>query len=1287
MPLAFRSFQARGGRPLRVAVVQAANMGAVEAIQALLPVIEAYEPSCVAMCGVCAGRRGKTNLGDVIAADRLFFHDTGKQLPNEVQQDITTYNLLNDWKVAIEQFEFAKRFRHESWWNQRPIPFEWQENWLLAKLHEGSSEPWRLPECDVLCPQWKEVVLSLRNSGRLEPKGPFALTTEGREHIEDVLMLNRGRLPDLSPGSTEYPFRVHVAPMGSGNKVIEDETYWNFISEHMRKMLGLDMEAAALGVLAHGWKSRRARGLEALVMKGVMDFSQHGRDDHFKEFAARASAECLLAFLREKLEVVVVPDVDDILVPGTEPLPEHPPPSALLVPRYEVVPFQEAGRARLLEDLDRWCNEGPAVAVRLIHAEGGVGKTRLGIQWTQRQSAAGWAAGFLPRDPPDDWFSRLWERGQSVAVVIDYSESQAWLSTALMRILRYQQQAETGVLRRMRFLLLARNCGDWWQALRQTDVALRNWLDDAPPHELLPLAILAEEREKLFLQAVEAFARVRGKTRISRPGVQLTDQRFARVLYLHMAALAFVDGLPIAADTLMDVILDHEERFWGANARELGDIYAAQQRSLARQMVAAATLRGGIAEAALASAVAKRLFDRTLSDREESQLQLLHRVYQRSKDSSYLPALEPDLLGESMVLRVAYQRIDENRVPIDWIDRVLRPDDDAYAVRIGLEVLGRASATNSQVIRPWIERMLLAAPLIQRAPLALAAASAVALRTAFSTLGEVLADRLEADGDLSVARALKMVGVPYPTVSLRRVAEWVSRTLLAAVPESEDPHVRVEQAELLCNQAIELIDLGQDQKAVDASNQAIQHLRGIVKSTPNVFVPLLARSLVNLSIGLNKLKRYEEAVTTATEAVQHFRHLAERNPNIFLSDLLTALNNLGGSLKQMGRSECLAVITEAVQLGRTLAKRSPETVLRDFAPSLFNLGLMLAELDRKQEAASIMSEAIEQYRKLAARNPDGFLPLLADACRQFGLMLGNARRQEEALSALTEAVQCYRPLAKQNSGEFLPLLADCLNGIGAMRSLMRNSDDAVSAWVDARQYYRALVQQDPAAFLPNFVMCLDALSQELYQLGRKEESVSTTLEAVQGYRTLAKLNHEVFLPKLATHLHNLGLDLSEQGRRSDALAAASEAVQIRRELVKRDSDAFLPDLALSLNSLGARMSEVGQRKEALAVTVEAVQYTRPLAKREPNKFLPDLAASVNNLGARLSELGRHEEALTALQEAIDTLWPFFERDPRAFMGEISTPLNSLVSIHRFLRRPFPPQLVKRLVIFQRLLSH
>ena len=297
LPVAFRTFQGKGGSRIGIAVAQAGDMGAVAATNALLPLVERYTPSCVAMSGVCAGRPGKTNLGDVVAAERLFFHDTGKQLPKSVKQDLKTYNLRDDWKLAIEHLDFVSCLREQDWWKQRPVPYEWQEAWILAKVHEGIANPASLPECEVLCPQWETAIEGLWKTGHLR-KGKLLLTAKGARRIERVLAQHRGALPDLSPAGPTLPFKVHVAPMGSGNKVVEDQIVWSYVSDYMRKTLGLEMEAAALGALVH---AQRDRNLDAVVMKGVMDFANDGRDDHFKEFAARASAECLIAFLRDHL--------------------------------------------------------------------------------------------------------------------------------------------------------------------------------------------------------------------------------------------------------------------------------------------------------------------------------------------------------------------------------------------------------------------------------------------------------------------------------------------------------------------------------------------------------------------------------------------------------------------------------------------------------------------------------------------------------------------------------------------------------------------------------------------------------------------------------------------------------------------------------------------------------------------------------------------------------------------------------------------------------------------------
>lgn len=115
------------------------------------------------------------------------------------------------------------------------------------------------------------------------------MTSAGREHISDVLMMHRGSLP------AEPPLRIHVAPIATGNNVMRDPFLFERLSDSMRDVLGVEMEAASIAAIAH---SRRLRWV---VMKAAMDFADHDKDDQFKPFAARASAECLVAFLRQYL--------------------------------------------------------------------------------------------------------------------------------------------------------------------------------------------------------------------------------------------------------------------------------------------------------------------------------------------------------------------------------------------------------------------------------------------------------------------------------------------------------------------------------------------------------------------------------------------------------------------------------------------------------------------------------------------------------------------------------------------------------------------------------------------------------------------------------------------------------------------------------------------------------------------------------------------------------------------------------------------------------------------------
>jgi nucleoside phosphorylase len=1311
LPVAFRAFAVDRGRPLRVAVALAPDMGATAAVNTLLPLVNELAPRCIAMCGVCAGRRGKVQLGDVVAADRLYYHDTGKQLSDQVLQDLTTYKLRDDWKAALEGMHAVARFRDEAWFQARPLTSEWREHRALVALRDGGPEPWKAVDPALDPSEWHRIVTTLRERKWLEASGR-GLTDQGRRAVDDLLFEHMNQLPDLSPSGSLYPFRLHVAPIGSGARVIEDEAIWSFVSRAMRKTLGLEMEAAALGELAH---RQHQYQLDAVVMKGVMDFADHGRDDHFKEFAARASAECLLWFLRENLPTEVVAGFDDVLAPGALPMPRRTPaPSVLLDARYAVVPWHETGRTEVLADLDAWADDpAHAACARLLHAEGGAGKTRLAIEWVRRRRERHDVAGFLLPDPDDGWLERLCGLGAPVLIVIDYAESRADLVAVLERVARYA--AVSGPRRRIRILLLARNDGDWWHALLQHGPRIAALLTDREPAKLTPLAVTAAEREAVFAEAARVFAAARHRTRAPAPPIALDDARFERALYLHMAALAAVEGSPgkpadaaaapqggFDASSLMDRVLDHEERFWIRQASDRSGNAVAVP--LARQLVAAATLRGGLTRED-ARALCVRLEDRPRTDRDDAVIALLHDIYDIGDPARYLPGLEPDLLGEAMVLRIAAPPRGAGAPAGDaWIERVLVAGDDAQALTIAFTVLGRASATDSTAVGPWIER-LLGTELALRAVLALRAAKAVGLRTATSMLGDLLTDALECDGTVAIAHALAHEGIPYPTTSLRRLGEWQVSMQLEDTPAEPDPRALEARAELLGKQGGRLFDLGEYEGAFAATWEAVEIFRGLAARSPDEFEPLLAGCLCDLGAVLSALGKLGPALAATREAVDLFTAHAARDRVELAPDLARSLHSLGNRLRDMGqREEALAYTRRAVDFYRALAEAAPEAYQGDLANSLNSFGILLSELGRFEPALAPTREAAELYRALAAQHPDAFAPALVKGLTNLGNRLSELGQDEDALAAAREAVELCRTLASRNPeafepdlatglhnlgvhlwalglrdaslaatreavdlrrklvartpGAFEPDVAMSLTGLGVHLSEQKQHDEALAALREAVDLRRALAAGTPGAFEPELAYSLNHLGHTLDELERYDEALATTRDAVELYRALAARNPELFERNLASNLRDLGLRWLNLDRPDAALPATREAAALLRALAARQPDVFQPDLARALCDLSFELQAVGEPEPAIATAREAIELHRALAAKDPGAFQPQLAFSLFHLGRILTALGRFEDELIAVRETVDVCRVLAAHDPD-FQPELAENLDRL----------------------------
>jgi nucleoside phosphorylase len=293
-------FLSESGSPIQVIASFCAFMGKEQASATLAHLWSEVPARCIAMSGICAGRRGKVALGDVLIADRLYSYDAGKLT---VIEGVSTFQgdpiQVGPGPHWVQRMQIVAAIAPGSWITERPeLTLEAQEDWVLLCGSEG-MHPQAHPDFLLKCPDWMLVLERLRKRGLLDDKG--LITPSGKDRAGELHLQFNGR-PRLPPS-----FQVHVAPIATGSAVIEDDKVFSRLGASMRKVLGLDMEASALGAAGEFIR------VPVIVAKGVSDFGDPDKDDRYRIFAARASAEYLILLMRHSVD----------LLHGTDNAPTH----------------------------------------------------------------------------------------------------------------------------------------------------------------------------------------------------------------------------------------------------------------------------------------------------------------------------------------------------------------------------------------------------------------------------------------------------------------------------------------------------------------------------------------------------------------------------------------------------------------------------------------------------------------------------------------------------------------------------------------------------------------------------------------------------------------------------------------------------------------------------------------------------------------------------------------------------------------------------------------------------
>jgi len=145
-------------------------------------------------------------------------------------------------------------------------------------------------------------------------------------------------------------------------------------------------------------------------------------------------------------------------------------PSRWLRPYNKFVPMM--GREPYMEKLRDFCNEPAATKWMVITGDGGMGKTRLAMEFAREMKGSGWNAGFLGAENLEQMVGHdafdAWEPVIETLVIIDYAASRVdAIKKLLVQCIKIESNPSiSGRAAKIRFLLMERhgNEGEGWLA-------------------------------------------------------------------------------------------------------------------------------------------------------------------------------------------------------------------------------------------------------------------------------------------------------------------------------------------------------------------------------------------------------------------------------------------------------------------------------------------------------------------------------------------------------------------------------------------------------------------------------------------------------------------------------------------------------------------------------------------------------------------------------------------------------------------------------------------------------
>jgi hypothetical protein len=812
------------------------------------------------------------------------------------------------------------------------------------------------------------------------------------------------------------------------------------------------------------------------------------------------------------------------------------------------IPRTLYGRDKELANLRQWAEGHGQARVRIVHGEGGVGKTRFAFEFAEILKAEGWEAGQIA-DPSAPLAFPLAEKG--VLLIIDYPEQYPGPVENLLKLI-HRVAFGTG---RLRVLLLCRNVE-----------AMRAKVDECAPSVqtqalLLPPLPAEDLAWAVFEDGQNAIAALRGVT-VPAPLARAAfsrwlgqDSAHAQPLIILAYALNLFDEPAATALGHAEILQDLGQREQSRLRQEAKKHGLQADAVLLLKALAAIT---GAHDADAIDALAELPLPRGFGWPTVPALQ-------RSPlwQNGGVPELQPDLIASVFLHQVLHTALRKPAIAAPWLWAVLTVGDADAAV---------LDQRLSRIARLAYDRLRLRG-VAKTAQLAAADFIGLAL------VETIQKDPAAADLIYKLRGTKTLVEVPLRRALLAATQAWVAEAehRAAAEPPAYGPAL----AASLNNLSIRLAESGDRASSLAVILRAVAIYDVLAAENFAAYGPVLASSLNNLSLYLADVGNRTGGLAAIRRAVEIDEALATESFAAYGPAFAMSLNNLSLRLADVGdRAGGLAAIRRAVEIDEALAVENFAAYGPVLAASLNNLSVRLADVGDRAGGLAASQRAVDIYEALAVENGAAYGSNLANSLNNLSVDLAESGDRAGSLAASQRAVEIDEMLAEENGAAHGPALALSLNTLSARLAESGDRAGGLAAGRRAVDIYEALAVENIAAYGPDLARSLNNLSAYLAESGDRAGGLAASQRAVDIYEALAVENIAAYGPDLARSLNNLSAYLAELGDRAGCLAASRRAVDIYRPFIDENFAGFAPNGAMYLNNLANRLAESGDATDA-----------------------------------------------------------------------------------------------------------